>query len=174
MKDSKFNPLMFLKKIATPTIMIASAIVFGSGLYMYFIGKFHSLEELHANLGLIFVSAAVFHVLRNWGSTKTYFKKKTLYFISVILIGVGASIYFSEEEPSEGSPKMIVSYALKSDIATLSPLFKVDPEAITNQMKKDGLEITSGDSLQQIARKNSIKPSSLFQYFMGSASSVRK
>ena len=73
------------KDIATSLTSLVFLVVGITGVMMYFHLFTSSVKDLHEILGLLFVVAALFHVLVNFKQMKQYFSKKIFLSLAVVV-----------------------------------------------------------------------------------------
>lgn len=66
------QPKMKSKNLVSLSVALAFLVLASTGLLIYFGQGTHPVEHTHAWFGILFVAAAVFHVVNNWPSLKGY------------------------------------------------------------------------------------------------------
>ncbi len=158
-----------LKAIATPLTIFASFAIFGSGLWMYFFSKPHALTEFHEQIGLVFVVAAVLHIVLHWrsficrlGKVSTY-----MYIAPVLVFGVMALQEVASSGRKPVSPGQFVKRLDDASLHDLAATFRLSESSVRAQMEADGLvvpQLTS--SVREIASKNNRPPRVILSYFV--------
>lgn len=64
------------KNLISLTVAIAFLFLSMTGILLFVKQKSHAIEITHTIFGLLFISFAIFHILNNWGSIKTYSKDR--------------------------------------------------------------------------------------------------
>ncbi|MEZ0483895.1 DUF4405 domain-containing protein [Fibrella aquatica] len=88
-----------MKKKNLVSLMVSAvfAVLSISGLLIYFGRSNHTIDHTHAWFGMLFFSAAVFHIINNWSSIKGYstdrrsggVKRELIVAVVVVLVFVG-------------------------------------------------------------------------------------
>lgn len=65
------------KNLVSLSISLAFFTLAITGLLLYIKKKPHFVEMTHTIFGLLFITAAIFHLVNNWASLKSYFRDKT-------------------------------------------------------------------------------------------------
>lgn len=113
---------------------------------------------MHEWLSMVLIVPVVFHVWRNWGAFKTYFKKKPMY-IALVLSLIASLAFAYPSLTSSGTQsnpmRMAVSALHKGNIAQLAPLFDLSPEQLKERLSAKGYVMDDLSlSLQEIAKKS--------------------
>jgi hypothetical protein len=64
------------KNFISLTVAVVFFVLACSGILLYVKQKAHFIEMTHTIFGLMFVSFAIFHIVNNWGSLKSYSKER--------------------------------------------------------------------------------------------------
>lgn len=64
------------KNLISLTVAIAFLFLSITGVLLFVKQKSHAIEITHTIFGLLFISFAIFHILNNWGSIKSYSKDR--------------------------------------------------------------------------------------------------
>ena len=64
------------KNLVSLSVSAAFAVLSITGLLIYFGQSSHVVDHVHAWFGILFVSAAIFHIINNWSSIKGYSKDR--------------------------------------------------------------------------------------------------
>ncbi len=64
------------KNLVSLSVSAAFLVLSVTGLLIYFGQNSHAVDHIHAWFGILFVSAAVFHIVNNWSSIKGYSKDR--------------------------------------------------------------------------------------------------
>lgn len=160
-----------LRFTATPLTIFGSFVVLISGVFMFFKIKNHTLEEIHSQVGILFVIAVVLHIILNWRPFANYFKKGQSYFLILPILALVANVLISEgggKKPGV-SPGMIFNKIENSSVLTVSQLFKTEPVKVLEKMKDSGLHVDSADqTLKEIAESNHKNPKEILGIFVES------
>lgn len=160
------NITKWLRIIATPLTIFGSLIVLISGLVMYFIFKNKMLEELHAQIGVLFTIGVILHVFINWRTFTNYFKKAQSYLVIIPIIVIALNLVFFSESKSGLSPGLVFGKLENSSLATVSLVFKVDPDLISDKLKSSGLSVGNNEqSIKEIAEINQKNPKEILAVF---------
>ena len=93
------------KNLVSLTISLAFFTLATTGLLLYVKQKPHFVEMTHTIFGLLFITVAIFHIVNNWASLKTYMRDRNTGSIQkeliVSLVVVGTLIILSVTEVLE-------------------------------------------------------------------------
>ena len=64
------------KNLVSLSVALVFLVLFVTGLLIYFAQGSHAVEHIHAWFGILFVAAAVFHIVNNWSSIMGYSKDR--------------------------------------------------------------------------------------------------
>ncbi len=64
------------KNLVSLSVALVFLVLSVTGLLIYFAQGTHAVEHIHAWFGILFVGAAVFHIVNNWSSLKGYSKDR--------------------------------------------------------------------------------------------------
>jgi hypothetical protein len=64
------------KNLVSLSVALVFLVLSVTGLLIYFAQGSHAVEHIHAWFGILFVGAAVFHIVNNWSSLKGYTKDR--------------------------------------------------------------------------------------------------
>jgi cytochrome b561 len=143
-------------------------------------------DNLHINLGLLFLLFLVWHIYYNWKPIKNYLKEKkkwvlftrefnlSLLLVSVFMIGTIYMIFplsffvnigngiKAKNAKSNGTPPF--AYAEKSRLEEFIILSHLDKQMVLLKLKNSRLkDIILDDTLEVIASKNSISPQKIYE-----------
>ncbi|MCY7351399.1 MAG: DUF4405 domain-containing protein [Cytophagaceae bacterium] len=89
------------KNLVSLSVALVFLTLSTTGLLIYFGQGSHAVEHIHAWFGVLFVGAAVFHILNNWSSLKSYAQErrsgkfqKEFFFPALITVVFAAGIGF--------------------------------------------------------------------------------
>lgn len=155
-----------IKPYATPLTISTSLIVLGTGAFMEFAFKNKTIEEIHAQVGIVLMIATILHLIVNWAPLKNHFKKKNLYLLAIIpLILIGVQLTSAPDQKGM-SPGLLFKKLENAKISTVSDLFQKDVESIKMKLEKEGIKIESNEqSISDIANKNQSNPRKILEVF---------
>lgn len=135
------------KNLVSLTIALAFLTLATTGILLYVKQKPHFVEMTHTIFGLLFVSVAIFHIVNNWASLKTYMRDRNTGSIQkeliVSLVVIGALIILSVTEVLEPIAEFGRIFAKQQ---------KKPDQGITFQ-EKTTLDSTNGTAVTLILQK---------------------
>lgn len=138
--------------------------------------KNHTLEEVHGNLGLLMIVAALFHIFHNWKSLTNHLKMSKV-FLVLIPIFLVLVVSVVERKSSSGlNPRMVIGKMTQASIEELAIVFKKKPEEVIEHMKKDGWQVQDQkQSLSEVMESKSSKNSlEVIQYFTDQSEKIEE
>lgn len=142
-----------LRRYATATTMVLFVIAAASGVMMFFHIDGHLLFKLHAYLGLVFVAAALLHVIRN----RTAFAKVAKARRTGVLVGLAAVVTAgfigSASLQHGGNPAFALARAAeRAPLSAVAPVLGVKPADLVARLHAAGIGIAdAGQSVVQLA-----------------------
>ena len=135
------------KNLVSLSIALAFLTLATTGILLYVKQKPHFVEMTHTIFGLLFVTVAIFHIVNNWASLKTYMRDRNSGSIQkeliVSLVVIGALIVLSVTEVLEPVAEFGRIFA--------KPQKKGDPGIVFQE--KTTLDSTSGTAVTLILQK---------------------
>jgi hypothetical protein len=164
------TPTLLLRNYATALAAGVFVVVGISGTMLFFHLAEGRVKEAHEWFGLLFVTAGVFHVVRNW--------KPFVHLVGLVrtqaVIGVvmATTLAFVVLSPAEGgNPMKRAAFALQqAPISAVAPALGLTLEQLTARLTAGGITVSdSSQSLAQIAADRNIPPPRLFALILGEA-----
>ncbi len=127
-----------------------------SGVFLFFHLYSSAFHAMHEWLSMVLLIPVGFHLWRNWPGFMGYFKRKTIYI--PLLLSLVASIAFAypaltSSGGSKNPMRAAVGALQNGTVAQVAPLFKLTPEALSQQLNAKGYKITSStQTLRDIAQ----------------------
>ena len=101
------------KNLVSLSVAACFTVLATTGLLIYFGQGNHFIDHIHAWMGVLFASAAVFHIINNWGSIKGYsinrkeggFRRELLLPVVIVLlftVGIAADLPVFKELANAG------------------------------------------------------------------------
>lgn len=135
------------KNLVSLSIALAFLTLATTGLLLYVKQKPHFVEMTHTIFGLLFISVAIFHIVNNWASLKTYMRDRSTGSIQkeliVSLVVIITLIILSVTEVLEPVAEFGRIFA--------KPQKKQDPGVVFQE--KTTLDSTSGTAVTLILQK---------------------
>lgn len=163
--NSKARLNDFLKKYATILSIITSAVMSITGVMVFFHLGNNYVMGLHEWVGMAFVVALLFHVMRHLKPFMKYFTKirtKVLVVIMIcICIGFIAPTVLT---PNGGNPlKKFTQASMKAPIFSIAPIVGRDGESLIEMLEKQGITgVTQNQSLQDISKSHNVPIQKLY------------
>lgn len=147
-----------IRDIATSFTTIIFLVIGISGIMMFFHFYDGSVKKLHEILGLVFVAAAIFHVIMNWKSMKNYFSKK-IFISATIVIAIISGIFISQNLNNKTNPKgLLMQKVLNAPILDSFQLLNGNYNEAMNKLKTQNIMILDNKSIMAIAKSNEVSP----------------
>lgn len=132
-----------------------------SGVFLFFHLYSSAFHAMHEWLSMVLLIPVGFHIWRNWPGFMGYFKRKTIYI--PLLLSLVASLAFAYPAlTSNGGGKNPMRAAVgalqNGTVAQVAPLFKLTPEALSQQLNAKGYKITSSTQTLRDIAQSSGKP----------------
>jgi hypothetical protein len=148
-----------LKTIATSLTSLVFLVVGTSGVFLYFHLFERSVKELHEVIGLLFVAAAVFHVIFNFNAMKNYFTKKIFIIASLVIVAISLSFIIPNSTDTTPNPKKyIITSVLNAPIENAIEILGGDMDQLERLLKKESLLFNDEATIRQLAKSNAISP----------------
>jgi len=146
------------KEWATPLTAGAFIVMSVTGLLMFFDAETGFNKPAHEWVGLIMVTAVIFHTVVNWKSLKNHFMNNK---IGRTLIIIGAvftilSFYSGPKENKKVGPnQLVMEQMLKAPLTRVSLFIDEPIDTVVSKLKTQGFNITDvNQSLKQITNEN--------------------
>lgn len=143
-----------LRRYATAMTMVLFLIAAASGVLMFFHIDGHLLFKLHAYLGLVFVAAALLHVIRN----RTAFAKVAKARRTGVLVGLAAVVAAgfigsASLRANGGDPVFALARAAeRAPLSAVAPVLGVSAEDLVARLHAAGVMVAdAGQSVVQLA-----------------------
>lgn len=148
-----------LKTLATSLTTLVFLVVGTSGVFLYFHIFERSVKELHEILGLVFVVAALFHVLFNFKAMKNYFTNKTFLLSTVVVVIISLSFIIPNSTNTAPNPKrVIINSVLNAPIEDAVIVLGSDMDQFELRLQKQGLMLNEEATINQLAKSNGTSP----------------
>lgn len=143
------------RNFVTPFITLLFLVIAISGTFMFFHILDGYTEVLHELLGILFLIFSVLHVVLNWKSLKSHFKKRmfatasiviTLLSILIITIGKGHNDY----------QRTIVKKLAEAEINNTLEILEVDSLEAVRILNENDVVIGNSKTIEEIAFKNNL------------------
>lgn len=149
-----------LNRIATPFTLALFAVSAISGVALFFHfaqGVFHAMHEW---LSMVLLAPFIFHVWKNWGALKAYFRRGALW-IS-LAASLAAAILFALPALSGGernSPMRAALLMTQTPLNDLASVLKTTPEALKGALAARGYKAESGnETVAELAASSGAHP----------------
>lgn len=146
------------KDLATSLASVVFFVVGISGVMLYFHIFDAGIKELHEILGLVFVGAALLHIIANWRQMKTYFSKKVFIVAALGAILVSVSLIDFSKADKPNPKKIIINSVLQAPIEDAVDLLGSDMATVKTKFQKEGIEFENAISIQEVAKQNITSP----------------
>lgn len=145
------------RDIATSLTILVFLIVGTSGVMMYFHLFDTSIKQMHEVLGLVFVVAALLHVLVHIKSTKQYFTKKIFLGFALVFTGV-VTAFVLNASGGENPKKAVFDKLFNTPVEKSFALFGDDMQKLKEKLSDAGIKTEGFETIGQIAKNNKTSP----------------
>lgn len=152
-----------LQKYATAITTAIFLIVGVTGVLMFFHIGNGAVNEIHEVLGLLFVAAAILHLVRNWnGLVKLLKMRRTQVLCGIAAVSTVFLISFGREDG--GNPMMRLIGAIeKAPVESLAPVLGTTTRDLVARLESRGIAVSApGRSLAQLANDQGMDVRRLF------------
>lgn len=147
-----------IREIATSYTTLIFLVIAISGLMMFFHFNSMSVKQLHNILGLVFIIAAIAHVIMNWKSMKNYFSKK-IFIVSLITTVIVSALFVSLSPSKTENPKVVLmTKVLEAPIEISFKILNGNYNNAIEKLKSKNILINSKESINSIAKQNNTSP----------------
>lgn len=159
-----------LRQYATAIATGLFVVIALTGILLFFHLQERLVKSAHEWLGLVFVAAAVFHVVRNWSAFASLLTKtRTLLIFLVVLIATGAFIVSAANAPGgRGNPMArVVNAVERAPLSAVAPVLGQPTEQMIERLRSAGYTVSGSDeSLSHIAAAKGAKLPELLRVIM--------
>lgn len=162
-----------LRHYATAFATALFAVIAVSGVMMFFHLQDGFVKSAHEWLGLVFVVAAAFHVVRNWGPFVTLMKKtRTLAIVAVTLAIAGIFIASAGNAGGGGNPMIRIAHAVeRAPLSAVAPVLGQPADQMIARLQSAGFDVSGpDDSLAAIETAAGVKLPELLRVILPDAS----
>jgi len=150
------------RNIVTPYLAFLFLVVGVSGTFMLF----HVFDDytaiVHELLGMAFVVFSVLHLILNWKSMKSHFKKRV--FISSGIIVLIFSILFISMGKMHGNLEYeIIDKLIKSPVTYSFNVLNMDYHQAETILEKNNIIVGASETIEEICKKNQISPKEILE-----------
>jgi hypothetical protein len=151
--------MKFIKRdLATSFTTILFVIISVSGVMMFFHFFDTQVKSLHEILGLVFVGAALFHVIFNWSSMKRYFAKKVFFLSFTLLLAISSFFVVQSLSQKENPKGVLIEKMLSAPFKNSLDVLHVNYDDAIDRLNRENISIETQESIQKIAQTNKTSP----------------
>lgn len=151
--------MKFIKRdLATSFTTILFVIISVSGVMMFFHFFDTQVKSLHEILGLVFVGAALFHVIFNWSSMKRYFEKKVFFLSFTLLLAISSFFVVQSLNQKENPKGVLIEKMLSAPFKNSLEVLHVNYDDAIDRLNRENISIETQESIQKIAQTNKTSP----------------
>ena len=151
--------MKFIKRdLATSFTTILFVIISVSGVMMFFHFFDTQVKSLHEILGLVFVGAALFHVIFNWSSMKRYFAKKVFFLSFTLLLAISSFFVVQSLNQKENPKGVLIEKMLSAPFKNSLEVLHVNYDDAIDRLNRENISIETQESIQKIAQTNKTSP----------------
>ncbi|DAB31185.1 MAG TPA: hypothetical protein CFH79_10490 [Sulfurospirillum sp. UBA11407] len=151
--------MKFIKRdLATSFTTILFVIISVSGVMMFFHFFDTQVKSLHEILGLVFVGAALFHVIFNWSSMKRYFAKKVFFLSFTLLLAISSFFVVQSLNQKENPKGVLIEKMLSAPFKNSLDVLHVNYDDAIDRLNRENISIETQESIQKIAQTNKTSP----------------
>jgi len=149
---------MLLRHYITPAAAGSFFVCALSGVALFFHFQPSFFRQTHEWAGLVFVAAALAHIINHRQGIVFYAKRITSASLMAALI-LGFVVFAVVTSSASGSnPKAVLQVLSQAPIKTLAPSFGTSPQQAVLRLKAKGIEAGADQTVGDIARKAQASP----------------
>lgn len=159
----------FLRKHITNLTAALSLVVGVTGIILFFNLAKGPVEAVHEWLGMIFVAAAVLHVVRHRNSFGNLLRQpRTHLLFGLVAMGVAAFVYALPASPPANPFRQIATAAQRAPLNQLAPVIGVSEHELLARLQAGGISAPdSSQSLYGLANTHHTDPMRLMVLALG-------
>jgi len=157
----QYTSNMKLKRgFVTPVLTLIFLVVALSGVLMFF----HLLDgyttTIHEFLGLTFVLFSILHLVINWRSLKSYFRKKT-FLISTAVVLVLSIFLIVVDNNHKDHNEILIEKLVTAPIAEICVVLGTDISHVEMILGSNNQIVGEQETIKSLAERNSLTPQKL-------------
>jgi len=157
---------IFAKRYVSIILTGIFLVVSITGVLMFFMIESHSMNSVHAWLGMAMVIIGVYHLIKNFTPFKSYLKYKSSSIILILVLSLSTWYALPEDEQLVSPKKNIMKAVFMQPISTVSVFFKKDITKTIAHLRSKGLKVKDEtQSLMEIAKLNNKEVKEVFFIF---------
>lgn len=138
------------------TLMFLAIGISGVMMFFHFYDKY--VKEMHEILGLVFVAAALFHVIANWKAMRNYFSKKVFLFAVAVTLVVSAGFVVKSLGEGENPKGLMMGRVLNGPSTITFQLLNGSYTKAVEKLKAQNIIVSENKSISEIAKENKTSP----------------
>jgi uncharacterized membrane protein (UPF0136 family) len=157
---------MRLNSFVTPLTIGLCAVVFLTGVLMFFHIESRPIKGIHEYFGLVMVATIALHLINHKKATIGYFKKSSSLGLIAAIIVVSGVFYAIVPEKGGGddAQKEVIERTLSAPVSLVANLFELTSDQAIEKLAASGVKVSNAnETLSAIARNNRVKPDKLIE-----------
>jgi len=150
------------RNIVTPYLAFLFLVVGISGTFMFFHVFDGYTTVVHDILGLAFVVFSVLHLIINWKSMKSHFKKR-VFISSGIIVLVFTILFVSAGKMHENLEHDIIGKLIKSPVLHSFNVLNIDYHQAESILEKNNIIVGASETIEEICINNQISPKKILE-----------
>ena len=146
------------RNILSALLTVMFAVVSITGVLMFFKIRVLSTGTIHIWLGLTFVAISCLHLLKNWNSFLSYFKKRSTLLsalFGVMVTGMFIIVPMINPEEKSINPKAkIVGTMMNAPLSKVAAFIDLDEEMMVKELADQRIVASTKQSVTEIAKAN--------------------
>lgn len=147
-----------MKKIATSMTAVVFFVIGISGLMLYFHLYSMQVKALHENLGLLFILAALVHVVANWAGMKKYFTQKVFMGILAAALLVSGGFVVQSGVNQTDPKKAILAKVLNAPMESAFETLGLSYEEAIRKLETSHIKTEDAATITGLAKANQTSP----------------
>ena len=127
---------------------------------------FHILDDytntVHEFLGLVFILFSILHIIINWTSLKSHFKKKSFILSGIIVLMISITLIIIGIV-HDSTEKIILNRLLNSPISHSFSVLSGDYNKAETILRKNNIIIGDSKTIEEISQMNQKSPIEIIQ-----------
>jgi len=153
------------RNVITPYLTFLFLVVGISGIMMLFHILDDYTKEVHELLGAAFVVFSILHVILNWKSLKSHFKK-SVFIISGIVVLIFSTLFVVVGTMNPDHEGIIIERIVEAPISESFSVLNLDYNRVENIFKKNNIIMGESKSIKEIGVNNNKTPKEIIELIL--------
>ncbi|MCG8583052.1 MAG: DUF4405 domain-containing protein [Bacteroidales bacterium] len=150
------------RSFVTPYITFSFLVIAITGILMLFHVFDGFTEVLHEITGLMFVIFSILHIVVNWKSLKSHFKKRAFHVSFVLTVFISTGIVMAGKGHGEYK-RFIIQKLSEANIVNTCEVLQINYHEAEKILRNNDLVIDNAITIEEIGRKNHLSPDDILE-----------